>query len=165
MGRIWRFEDNVNTDQIVPGRFAPYMTSEAELPKSAFIEARPEFADQVQPGDVIVAGRNFGCGSSREYAARALELAGVSAIISPLFVRPLFVPLFVPPLLATLLRPLFAPLFVPLFAPLLTSTDPPGASSEHPLRTINTTHPTVPKILILNFLTVRLRHALLVVRE
>lgn len=87
MGRVWRFDDDVNTDQIVPGRFAPYMTSEDELRKFPFIEARPEFAEQVQPGDVIVAGMNFGCGSSREYAARALELTGLGAVISPLFAR------------------------------------------------------------------------------
>ena len=56
MSRVWRFGDDVNTDQIVPGRYAPYMTSEAELRKYPFIEARPEFAATVQPGDLIVAG-------------------------------------------------------------------------------------------------------------
>ena len=83
MPRVWRFGAEVNTDQIVPGRFAPYMTSEADLRKYPFIEARPEFARTVQPGDVIVAGRNFGCGSSREYAPQALKLVGVAAIIAP----------------------------------------------------------------------------------
>lgn len=87
MSRIWRFGDDVNTDQIVPGRYAPYMTSEAELRKYPFIEARPEFAPNVQPGDIIVAGRNFGCGSSREYAPQALKLVGVGAIIAPSFAR------------------------------------------------------------------------------
>ncbi len=72
MARIWRFGADVNTDQIVPGRYAPYMTSEDELRKYPFIEARPEFAATVQPGDIIVAGSNFGCGSSREYAPLAL---------------------------------------------------------------------------------------------
>ena len=63
--RVWRFGEDVNTDQIVPGRFAPYVTSEAELAKAPFVEARPEFAGEVRPGDLLVAGRNFGCGSSR----------------------------------------------------------------------------------------------------
>jgi methanogen homoaconitase small subunit len=87
MPRVWRFGAEVNTDQIVPGRFAPYMTSEADLRKYPFIEARPEFAPTVQPGDVLVAGRNFGCGSSREYAPQALKLVGVGAIIAPGFAR------------------------------------------------------------------------------
>ncbi len=87
MSRVWRFGEDVNTDQIVPGRYAPYVTSEEELRKYPFIEARPDFAPTVQPGDIIVAGRNFGCGSSREYAPQALKLVGVGAIIAPLFAR------------------------------------------------------------------------------
>jgi len=90
MARAWLFGDNIDTDQILPGRYAPYMTSEANLGKYPFIEARPEFAAQVQPGDVIVAGRNFGCGSSREYAPRALKVVGISAIIAPGFARIFF---------------------------------------------------------------------------
>jgi methanogen homoaconitase small subunit len=87
MARIWRFGDDVNTDQIVPGRYAPYVTSEEELRKFPFIEARPDFAPNVQEGDIIVAGRNFGCGSSREYAPQALKLVGIGAIIAPGFAR------------------------------------------------------------------------------
>lgn len=87
MARIWRFGSDVNTDQIVPGRYAPYMTSEDELGKYPFIEARPEFAQAVRQGDVIVAGPNFGCGSSREYAARALKVCGIVAVIAPMFAR------------------------------------------------------------------------------
>lgn len=87
MARVWLFGDNVDTDQIVPGRYAPYMTSEAELGKYPFIEARPEFAKQVRPGDIIVAGANFGCGSSREYAPRALHVVGIAAVIAPSFAR------------------------------------------------------------------------------
>jgi methanogen homoaconitase small subunit len=90
MARIWRFGADVNTDQIVPGRYAPYMTSEAELRKYPFIEARPEFATTVQPGDVIVAGSNFGCGSSREYAPLALRMVGIGAIVAPSFARIFF---------------------------------------------------------------------------
>jgi len=87
MARIWLFGANVDTDQIVPGRYAPYMTSEAELGRYPFIEARPEFSREARPGDVIVAGANFGCGSSREYAPRALVAVGIAAIIAPSFAR------------------------------------------------------------------------------
>jgi methanogen homoaconitase small subunit len=87
MARVWLFGDNMDTDQILPGRYAPYMTSEAELGKYPFIEARPEFAKQVRSGDIIVAGRNFGCGSSREYAPRALKVVGIAAIVAPSFAR------------------------------------------------------------------------------
>ena len=90
MARVWKFGADVDTDQIVPGRYAPYMTSEAELGKYPFIEARPEFAAQVRPGDIIVAGSNFGCGSSREYAPQALKIVGISAIIAPSFARIFF---------------------------------------------------------------------------
>ena len=90
MATVWVFGDDVDTDQIVPGRYAPYMNSEAELGRYPFIEARPEFAQEVRPGDVIVAGRNFGCGSSREYAPRALYVVGIAAIIAPSFARIFF---------------------------------------------------------------------------
>lgn len=90
MARVWVFGDNVDTDQILPGRYAPYMTSEADLRRYPFVEARPEFAAEVRPGDVIVAGRNFGCGSSREYAPRALTAVGLGAVIAPSFARIFF---------------------------------------------------------------------------
>ena len=90
MARIWLFGQDVDTDQILPGRYAPYMTSEESLAKYPFIEARPEFPKEVRTGDVIVAGGNFGCGSSREYAPRALKLAGIAAIIAPGFARIFF---------------------------------------------------------------------------
>ncbi|MGC9347200.1 MAG: homoaconitate hydratase [Anaerolineae bacterium] len=90
MNRIWLFGEDIDTDQIIPGRYSPYMTSEAELAQYAFIERRPNFAPSVQPGDVIVAGRNFGCGSSREYAPRALQKCGIAAIIAPSFARIFF---------------------------------------------------------------------------
>ncbi|HEU5090808.1 MAG TPA: homoaconitate hydratase [Roseiflexaceae bacterium] len=88
MARVWTFGANVNTDQIVPGRYAPYMLkSEDELRKYPFVEARPEFAATVQPGDLLIAGPNFGCGSSREYAPLALKMVGVGAIVAPEFAR------------------------------------------------------------------------------
>jgi methanogen homoaconitase small subunit len=91
MARVWIFGNDVNTDQIVPGRYAPYMLkNEDDLRKYPFVEARPDFAPNVQPGDVIVAGSNFGCGSSREYAPLALKMVAIGAIIAPLFARIFF---------------------------------------------------------------------------
>lgn len=90
MNRIWLFGEDIDTDQIIPGRYSPYMTSEDALAEYAFIERRPDFAPNVQPGDVIVAGKNFGCGSSREYAPRALQKCGIAAIIAPSFARIFF---------------------------------------------------------------------------
>lgn len=90
MARVWLFGDNVDTDQILPGRYAPYMTSEADLSKYPFIEARPAFHCEVQPGDIVVAGGNFGCGSSREYAPRALVAVGIRVIVAPSFARIFF---------------------------------------------------------------------------
>jgi methanogen homoaconitase small subunit len=87
MPRIWKFGSDVDTDQIVPGRYAPYMRPNEDVGQAAFIEARPEFAQSAQPGDVIAAGNNFGCGSSREYAALALKRRQVAAIIAPSFAR------------------------------------------------------------------------------
>ncbi len=91
MARVWMFGEDVNTDQIVPGRYAPYMLkNEDDLRKYPFVEARPDFAPNVQPGDLIVSGKNFGAGSSREYAPLALKMVGVGAIIAPLFARIFF---------------------------------------------------------------------------
>ena len=91
MPRVWIFGQDINTDQIVPGRYAPYMLkNEAELRRYPFVEHRPDFAPNVQPGDIIVAGPNFGCGSSREYAPQALKMVGVGAIVAPLFARIFF---------------------------------------------------------------------------
>jgi methanogen homoaconitase small subunit len=90
MNRVWFFGPDIDTDQIIPGRYSPYMTSEESLAEYAFIERRPDFAPNVQPGDVIVAGKNFGCGSSREYAPRALLKCGIAAIIAPSFARIFF---------------------------------------------------------------------------
>lgn len=88
MPRIWEFGSDVNTDQIVPGRYAPYMLAAGDnLARYPFVEARPDFAPSVQAGDILIAGPNFGCGSSREYAPLALKLVGVGAIIAPLFAR------------------------------------------------------------------------------
>ena len=104
MTRVWKFGSNVDTDQIVPGRYAPYLRPDDDVGQAAFIEARPDFAKQAQPGDILVAGRNFGCGSSREYAPYALKRREVGAIIAHSFARIFFrnavnlgIPVFVAP--------------------------------------------------------------------
>src|SRR5512138_1272639 len=90
MSRVWKFGADVDTDQIVPGRYAPYMRPDADVGEAAFIEARPEFAKNAQPGDIIVATENFGCGSSREYAVEALRRRKVGAIVALSFARIFF---------------------------------------------------------------------------
>jgi 3-isopropylmalate dehydratase small subunit len=85
-GRAWVFEDNVDTDQIIPAEYLVTMDNR-ELAKHAFEIAAPDFARAVEAGDVIVAGRNFGCGSSREHAPRALIGAGISCVVAKSFAR------------------------------------------------------------------------------
>lgn len=90
MAKIWKFGSDVDTDQIVPGRYAPYMRPNDDVGDAAFIEARPDFAKHAKPGDIIIAAHNFGCGSSREYAATALKRRQVGAIIAISFARIFF---------------------------------------------------------------------------
>jgi 3-isopropylmalate/(R)-2-methylmalate dehydratase small subunit len=87
--RVWKFGDNIDTDAIIPGRFLTIF-DEKELAKHAFEGIRDDFSRQVQEGDVIVAGRNFGCGSSREHAPLALKGAGVRVILAKSFARIFF---------------------------------------------------------------------------
>lgn len=82
----WLFKDNINTDLITPGRYN-MTTDPKELAKIAFIEHRPEFAKNVKKGDFIVAGNNFGCGSSRETAVTALKASGIEAVVAKSFAR------------------------------------------------------------------------------
>jgi 3-isopropylmalate/(R)-2-methylmalate dehydratase small subunit len=89
MERVGKLGDDVDTDAIVPGRFLILNTPQ-ELAKHAFEGVRPEFKDQVKPGDIIVAGDNFGCGSSREHAPMALKGAGVRCVIAKSFARIFF---------------------------------------------------------------------------
>jgi len=87
--RVWRFGDSVNTDQIIPGRYN-ITTDPAALARGCFVECRPDFADGVRPGDVIVAGEDFGCGSSREHAVIAIQAAGIRAVVAASFGRIFF---------------------------------------------------------------------------
>lgn len=86
MARVFKFGDGVSTDAIIPGRYN-VTTDPAALGKACFIEARPDFAASVKPGDVIVGGRNFGCGSSREHAPVAIKAAGIQAVVARSFAR------------------------------------------------------------------------------
>jgi 3-isopropylmalate/(R)-2-methylmalate dehydratase small subunit len=87
--RAWRFGDNVDTDVIIPARYLT-TTDPAELAAHAMEGVDPEFAAKVEPGDVVIAGDNFGCGSSREHAATSLSGAGVAAVVAPSFARIFF---------------------------------------------------------------------------
>ena len=89
MSKVWKFNNNVNTDEIIPGRFNITIIPE-ELAKNVFCEVRPDFAKNVQKGDVIVAGENFGCGSSREHAPIAIKASGTKCIIAQSFARIFF---------------------------------------------------------------------------
>ena len=86
MGLIWKLGDNVNTDVIIPGRYN-VTTDRSQLARYCLCEVRPEFAQQVKPGDVVVAGHNFGCGSSREHAPAALQACGIQVVIARSFAR------------------------------------------------------------------------------
>lgn len=89
MGRAWRYGDHVDTDVIIPARYLT-TTDEEELARHALEDLDPRFAGEVRPGDVLVAGDNFGCGSSREHAATCLKAAGVSAVVASSFARIFF---------------------------------------------------------------------------
>ena len=85
-GKIWRFGDDVDTDVIIPARYLNVSDSE-ELAKKCFEDAKPEFSANVSQGDIIVAGRNFGCGSSREHAPLAIKSAGIGIVVAKSFAR------------------------------------------------------------------------------
>jgi len=85
-GNVWRFGDNIDTDLIIAARYLN-SSDPAHLAKYVMEDADPDFVNKLNPGDIIVAGENFGCGSSREHAPIALKAAGVSAVIAKSFAR------------------------------------------------------------------------------
>jgi len=87
--KVWKFGDDINTDVITPGRYT-VTTDKKRLGEIAFIEYRPKFGKGVKEGDIIVAGNNFGCGSSREHSPVAIKAAGISAVIAKSFARIFF---------------------------------------------------------------------------
>lgn len=84
--KAWKFGDNIDTDLIIPARYLN-TSDPAELAKHAMEDADPNWVKKTKPGDFIVGGENFGCGSSREHAPIALKAAGVSAVIAKSFAR------------------------------------------------------------------------------
>lgn len=86
-GRVWKYGDGINTDVIFPGKYTYTVTEPKEQAKHALEDLDPLFARQVREGDIIVAGRNWGNGSSREQAVGALKAAGIKAIIAKSFAR------------------------------------------------------------------------------
>ena len=86
-GRVWKYGDDVNTDVIFPGKYTYSISDPKEMAKHALEDLDPTFVDHVQPGDIIVAGKNWGCGSSREQAVTCLKEAGVGAIVARSFAR------------------------------------------------------------------------------
>ena len=85
-GHVFKYGDNVDTDVIIPARYLNSFAAQ-ELATHAMVDIDPEFAQKVQPGDLIVANKNFGCGSSREHAPIAIKAAGVSCVIAETFAR------------------------------------------------------------------------------
>jgi 3-isopropylmalate/(R)-2-methylmalate dehydratase small subunit len=85
-GRVWKFGDNIDTDAIIPARYLN-TSDPKELAKHVMEDADKDFPNKVKEGDIIVAGRNFGCGSSREHAPIAIKAAGVQAVIAKSFAR------------------------------------------------------------------------------
>ncbi len=85
-GRVWKFGDNIDTDAIIPARYLTTSDPEA-LATHCMEDADPEFVKKISAGDIIVAGENFGCGSSREHAPIAIKAAGISCVIAKSFAR------------------------------------------------------------------------------
>ncbi len=88
-GRVWIYGDDVDTDVILPGKYL-VLTDPNELAKHALEGLTPNFSGKIAKGDIIVAGKNFGCGSSREHAPLALKYAGVGAVVAKSFSRIFF---------------------------------------------------------------------------
>jgi 3-isopropylmalate dehydratase, small subunit len=86
LGRVFKYGDNVDTDVIIPARYLNSFDAK-ELASHAMVDIDPEFASKVQPGDMIIANKNFGCGSSREHAPLCLKASGVSCVIAETFAR------------------------------------------------------------------------------
>src|SRR5512137_858507 len=87
VGRVWKYGDGVNTDVIFPGKYTYSLKEPNEIAAHALEDLDPTFAKKAQPGDVIVAGRNWGNGSSREQAVTALKYKGIAAVVARSFAR------------------------------------------------------------------------------
>lgn len=85
-GKVWVFGDDIDTDAIIPARYLN-TSDPSELAPHCMEDADPKFAHQVAPGDIIIGGKNFGCGSSREHAPLAIKAVGVACVIAESFAR------------------------------------------------------------------------------
>lgn len=85
-GKVWKFGDNINTDEIIAARYLNTFNAQ-ELGKHCMEDIDKDFAKKIRKGDIIVAGRNFGCGSSREHAPIAIKSCGISCVIAESFAR------------------------------------------------------------------------------
>ena len=85
-GRVWKYGPNINTDVIIPGRYC-HITDPKELAKHCMADLDAEFVEKIAPGDIVVAGGNFGCGSSREVAPLSIKASGIAAVVAPSFAR------------------------------------------------------------------------------
>ncbi|MFC2491615.1 MAG: 3-isopropylmalate dehydratase small subunit [Campylobacter curvus] len=85
-GKVWKFGDNIDTDIIIAARYLN-TSDENELAKHIMEDADPKFSSKIAKGDIIVAGENFGCGSSREHAPLALKAAGIGAVVAKSYAR------------------------------------------------------------------------------
>jgi 3-isopropylmalate/(R)-2-methylmalate dehydratase small subunit len=85
-GRVWKYGPNINTDVIIPGRYC-HITDPKELAKYCMADLDSEFVNKIRPGDIVVAGGNFGCGSSREVAPLSIKASGIGAVVAPSFAR------------------------------------------------------------------------------
>jgi 3-isopropylmalate/(R)-2-methylmalate dehydratase small subunit len=85
--RIWKYDDDVNTDMLFPGKYTYTAATADEIKPHLLEDLDPEFAGKVQAGDLILAGKNFGCGSSREQPVVGLKAVGIQAIVAKGFAR------------------------------------------------------------------------------
>ena len=90
MSRVWKYGDDVNTDQMFPGKYTYTCSTPEEIAPHLFEDLDADFAKEVRPEDLVLAGKNFGCGSSREHPAKGLRHVGVRAVIAESFARIFF---------------------------------------------------------------------------
>jgi 3-isopropylmalate/(R)-2-methylmalate dehydratase small subunit len=88
-GRVWKYGDNIDTDAIIPARYLN-MSAEADMAAHCMEDLDASFVKEVRPGDIIVAGKNFGCGSSREHAPVAIKGSGIACVVAETFARIFF---------------------------------------------------------------------------
>ena len=86
-GKVWKFGDDISTDHIAPGRYLHLRSNLPELAKHVLEDAKPDFAREMNKGDFVVAGKNFGLGSSREHAPTIMKIAGINAVLAKSFAR------------------------------------------------------------------------------